>query len=793
MAEDPRLNPDPEVPPLNLDDAAPSTLRVGAASVPPGDSSRRDIGTGGALPATSPGYGGYGASGYGQETGEQLHLTDYFRVLFKRRWTIAASFTIVLGFVTLHTFTVTPVFRATTQLLIENENPNVINFQEVLQQNQRNNDYYQTQYRVLRSRLLARRTLDSAALWKHPLMAGSGEGGGLSLNPMAWASATVAMVSGWFRSDAVQELPAQAETAVQSRTIDRFLRGVSVEPIRNSRLVDISYASSNPEFAMQAVNALAKAYIEQNLDFRFSATNDAAKYLNQQVTEQRKAVDQSEEALQRYREQTNSQLLEVEDRGNIVLKRLADLNVAVTQASNDRAQKEAVYDQIRAVQNDPAALDTVPAVLSNSYVQGLKTQLAQLQREQVQKAQTLGEKHPDMVETVSAIKETETKLRLEVAKVVQALRNDYEAAKTLEQSLTDSLNRQKSEALSTSRQSIEYQVLERDAESNRQIFDGLLRRTRETGISSELLASNIRIVDAAEVPRRPTSPNKPFNLLMGAFGGLALGLGLAIFFEYLDNRIKLPAEIKTHLGLPFLGLVPAIDIRSLASAPLVNQGVPANFGEAFRTIRTNILFSSADSGSKSIVVTSTSPGEGKTLVSTNLAVSLAMASQRVLLIDADMRRPKVHEAFEMAHEPGLSNVLVNETKMSQAVRKTSIPSLWVLPAGKHPPNPAELLGSRRFKDVLTALGEHFEWVIVDSPPVQAVTDACVVAHVASGVVFVVGAEMTGRSAAKAALDQLDSAKAKHVGAILNRVDLRRHGYYYSHYYQRQYARYYTGA
>jgi len=262
------------------------------------------------------------------------------------------------------------------------------------------------------------------------------------------------------------------------------------------------------------------------------------------------------------------------------------------------------------------------------------------------------------------------------------------------------------------------------------------------------------------------------------------------FFEYLDSRIKTPDEIKMHLGLPHLGLLPALGRKAEEAYPLLNNGVPPNFSEAFRGIRTNVLFSSAQEGSRSIVVTSTAPGEGKSMVASNLAISLAQAGQRVLLIDADMRKPKSQDIFGIAQEPGLSNVLVGNAKASESVRKSMVSGLWVLPAGRIPPNPAELLGSARFRDFVTSLKDHFDWVIVDSPPVMAVTDASLIAHLASGVVFVVGSEMTSRHAAKRALDQLEHANAKFVGAVLNRVDLKHNAYYYSQYYRREYTAYY---
>ena len=255
---------------------------------------------------------------------------------------------------------------------------------------------------------------------------------------------------------------------------------------------------------------------------------------------------------------------------------------------------------------------------------------------------------------------------------------------------------------------------------------------------------------------------------------MLLGVGLGFCFEYLDTRIKDPDEIKTVLGLSLLGLVPAFQRKEITGPPLFGDGVPAAFSEAFRGIRTNLLFASAAAGPKTVVVTSTGPGEGKSVVSSNIAASLAHANMRVLLIDADMRLPQTHEIFGMSPEPGLSNVLVGNAKASDAVRRTTIPNLWLLPSGKLPPNPAELLGSARFQEFIGSLDEHFDWVIIDSPPVMAVTDPGVLAHVATGVVFVVGSEMTSKWTARAALAQLDAARPNYLGAILNKVEVRRH-------------------
>lgn len=729
-------------------------------------------------PRAVPTYG-YGSNILGAD---EVHLLDYVKVLYKRRLTALTAFLVVVLSVSIYTFTATPIYEARVQILIEKEASNVVSFKEAFEQNQLTDDYYQTQYKILQSRALARRTLDTLKLWDHPnLKAEEGGGiGGLVTAPFRW-------VAGLFRAE-VSEPPQATETKAQSRTIDRFLTNLTVSPIRNSRLVDVRYESPEPTLSPLVANTLARGYIEQNMEFKFMSSKEASEWLEQQLSEQRKHVDATEQALQRYREETDS--VSLEDRQNIVVQKLVELNAAVTRAKTERIQKEEAFNQIRTLQNDRNALDTLPAIVNNAFIQQQKGELADLQRQQAQLGEKLGPRHPDMVKLVSAIKTAETRVQAEIAKVVQAMGNDYQQARAQEQSLTRALEQQKTDALALNRKGIEYGVLERDAASNRQIFDSLMQRTRETGIAGELKTSNVRIVDAAETPRRPTRPNTRLNLLLATFGGAIFAIGLAFFFEYVDNRIKSPDEVKQHLGLPVLGLVPAVFDKTIAN-PLINNGVPTNFSESFRAVRTNVLFSSAEEGSRSLVITSTAPGEGKTIVAANLAITLAQAGQRVLLIDADMRKPRVHSVFKKAQAPGLSNVLVGNAKTSDSVRQTPVANLWVLPAGVIPPDPAELLGSRRFRDFLASLGSHFDWIIVDTPPVMAVTDSSVVGHLVTGVLFVVGSEMTSRHVAQRALEQLEQARAKFIGVVLNRVDLQHNAYYYSQYYRREYSDYYA--
>jgi len=717
------------------------------------------------------------------DAANEVHLLDYVKVLYKRRWTAGTAFLLVFLGVTVYTFTTTPIFEARTRLLIESDDPNVVNFKQVVDEGGTRTDYYQTQYTILQSRALARKTIDTLKAWDSPLLGATKEKSSFSV------AAMTAAVGSLFGGNAEEPKAADAdETAAQSRAIDSFLTQLSISPIRNSRLVDVKFRSPDATFATKAANALAKNYIDQNLEYKFSVSKEATGWLEERLAEQRKQVEAAEAALQRYREQNDA--ISMEDRENIVVQKLADLNAAVTKAKTDRIQKEAMYRQLNAIQGT-AALDTFPAILGNQYIQQQKAELASLQRQQAQMADKLGDRHPEMIRVKSAIEAAQAKLQTEVSKVVQSVRTDYQAALAQEQTLSGALEQQKGEALSMNRKAIDYGVLDRDVQSSKQVYQSLLQRAKETGISGELKTSNIRVIDDAERPRGAVKPRKALNLMLGILAGVTLGFGLAFFFEYLDSRIKSPDEVKGYLGLASLGMIPALGKNWDGKDPLINKGVPPNFAEAFRSIRTNILFSSPDEGSRTLVVTSTGPGEGKTMVSSNLAIGFAAGGQRVLLIDADMRRPRVHEPFNQDLEPGLSNVLVGNTKASEAVHKTAVPGLWVLTAGRTPPNPAELLGSKRFNEFVRSLGQHFDYVVIDCPPVMPVTDAVIAANSASGVIFVVGSEMTTREAAKTAIDQLTRGRTKLVGAILNRVDLEKNGYYYSQYYRREYVSYYT--
>ena len=733
---------------------------------------------------------------------EEKHLWDYVRVVYKRRWIAVPALLLVFGTMTFNSMRETPIYRSQVQLLIEKDAPTVTTLDRMFQSQEGwyNDEFYQTQYRILQSRSLAKRTIDGMNLWEAPRLGNGPEPRGrISASGTVWGvvDGAVALVKRPFAGgETPASTPSQAEAlagenAAQSARISEFLGALSIVPVRNTRLVEIRYTSTDPAFAAAAANAVAAAYIQQNMEFKLNTSKEAGDFLADRLAEQRQAVEASERALQEFKEQ-NGAVSIAEGTSTIAVQRLTDLNSALIKARTERINKEALFNQLKSMQAS-GTIETFPAVLANDHVQGLKTNLAQVQREQAQLSERYLDNHPEMIKIRSAVQSAGAKLTGEISKVVEGVNSEYRAALAQEQSLQGALNAQRTEAVGQNKMGIAYNVLQREADSNRQIYESLLQQTKETGISGERRATNVRVVDEAEIPRGPISPDLRADMTFALVAGLVLAIGLAFGFEYLDNRIKTPQELKAHLGIPFLGMVPALPADKQIKNPLLDNGVPQNFVEAFKSVRTNVLFSTAEEGMRSLVITSAGPGEGKSLVASNLAMALAQAGQRVLLIDADMRRPRVHEIFGGEQEPGLSNVLAGNAKSAEAIRKASTAGLWVMPAGHIPPNPAELLGSRRYAEFIASLQLHFDWVVLDTPPVMVVADSSIVANQSSGVVFVVRADHTSRQAVRAAVEQLEGANAHLLGSVLNGADLVRNPYYYSAYYRKDYARYYVSA
>jgi exopolysaccharide transport family protein len=727
---------------------------------------------------------------------QQIDLRDYLRVLIKRRWTIIAVFAIILITVSIQTFTATPIFQATTRLVIEKENPKVVSIQEVMAIDASGTEYYQTQHKIIESRVVAREVIKRLRLDENEEFVPKGKEGVISRIKRSIRGG-ISSFKNLLRSpprDARAPMQESDAGPEDSGLVSDFISRISVSPVGNSRLVDVGFKAKDKALAAKVVNTLANAYIDKNLETKLRAAQDAVRWLNDRIEEERKKVEKAEQALLRYKERHNIITDFSSDIEKVTAQKLAQLNQQVVDAESKRVEAETKYKQAAALSNTPDMMDSIPEVLNNSMIQQIKAMEVELYKKTSELSKKYGERHPQMVAIESELGTLQSRKKLEIQRVINSLKNQYQVALARENSLKAALEKQKNESLDLNQKAIEYGVLQREAESARQMYDLLIKRFKETSLTEDMQTGNIRIIDRAEVPTVPIKPKKRQNILLAIVVGLMAGVGLAFFFEYLDNTVKLPEDIKRHLKAPYLGPVPMFamngaGVQTTERLPdLVTVHAPkSTASEAYRGIRTNILFSSAEHAPQVILVSSAGPLEGKSVTSANLAVTMAQSGAGTLLVDCDLRKPTVHKIFRVPRDKGLSNLLVGACGFDEALTKTSVPNLEVIPCGSIPPNPSELLGSSRMAKLLEALRKKYSKVIIDSPPLTAVADAVVLAKMADGVIVVVRAADTPKEIVKNGLAQLHSVNAKVLGVVLNGVNMGREGYYYYQYYYYYYG------
>jgi succinoglycan biosynthesis transport protein ExoP len=714
------------------------------------------------------------------------HLLDRLNAIYKYRYVIVTIFLLVMLGVVVRTYTTTPMYRATTSVLIEDDRAaTVAGFNAATTDfSQDPEPYYQTQLRILTGRELASKVAARLHLEAMPEFNGQGPrrtGLGAVLHTMRQqAQNMLRALSGG--AEAPPPVTGQAST---DALVNAFLGKVSVDQVRGSRLVNVSVTSADPAFAARAADTLVEEYVQFNLEFRTDATRKSLDFLSGEIAKQQKKVEDSERAMAEYRETNNA--LSLEDRQNTVVAGLNQVNDSFLRARSERIQKESLYNQVRSL--PPAALAESSTLNANPQVQSLRTRLGDLNRQKVQLNERYGPKNPQVIENENAILDTTKNYQTALVAAVESIRSDYETARAQEQRFAAALEESKGAATDLSRKSVGYTVLEREAQSNRQIYEALLQRQNELQIVSNSGGNNVRLMDRAVVPGSPFTPNVRRNFLLGGLAGLLLAIGLVLAIDYLDDTVKTPEDITRRLKLPFLGLVPAVRGNT---HPLLSQEVPHEFGEAFRALRTSLVFSSGSEGTRVIALTSAQPLEGKTTTACNMAIALAYGGSRVLLIDADMRRPSVSRTLGIENTIGLSHLLTGQATARQAIRRTNVQNMWVMTAGMTPPNPSELLASERMKTLISNVQSGpFDWVLIDTPPVLAVTDAVIIAPWVAGVVFVIGSEMTQRRLAERAVETLMTSRPHILGAVLNRVDIIRNKYYYSRYYGYKYKNYYV--
>lgn len=685
---------------------------------------------------------------------------DYLRSIWERRLIVAAVSVLVVLAAGVYCLTATPLYQASAQLSIEPENPNVLAFKPVIQEETSKSDYYQTQYQLLRSRTLARMTLDQLKLWSHRDFQARGDWGG------TLAGSLVALLAAPTDAGttAPPDPPAATESVAELQAIGRFLANLSIDPVRGSRLLNVRFLSSEPEVSRNVVNTLLRAHIARTLEFRSAASHEALGWLNVRLAQQRKLVEESEHALQQYLEETSAG--SAVERQTVIGQRLADMNAALTRARAERIGREAMYEQLQRLRDDASA--ELP--VSSPAIEVLRNERAALRRKEAQLSVELGDRHPDLIEVRATVGDVERRLEAETQRYLDAARKDVLADQIREKNLTQALESEKAYAMTLEKKGIEYSVLQREAESNRQMFQSLLQRASETSISGELNTSNVRIVDEASLPLSSVAPRKRVILPVAAIAGLGLGIAAALLLGMRDDRIKSPAHLRRRVSLRFLGFAPAVSRRVLSGGELQVDGHRASaYTEALRVVRTNLSFCLGDATPRIVLVTSAMRGEGKSMITGNLAVALSQANQRVLVVDGDLRRPRQHLLFKVDRSPGLADYLADSVAQTPLLQTTQVPRVSVMAAGAAVDNAADLLGFNPVERLTQTFGRNFDWIIIDTPPVSEVTDACLFARGDARVLFVVAANQVSGEMVQAAVARLAATDAEFAGAVLSRV------------------------
>ncbi len=759
----------------------PSAPRPDPDALPPGETGsgliRRP--TSGSLARPDP------APPYPSSFEEEALLVAYWRVLVRHRWTVITFFLLTVIVATVWTFKTRPVYTANATLRIKREEPRVLKFEEVLKEDPQP-DYYQTQYQILQSRTLAKWVIGLLELDTHPeFQQPDREGGWL---PTAWALVG-ARVTGVTSRTPLPAPEGAGDLELESPITRAFQSRLTVEPVRNAQLVRVFFESRYPDLAARVVNALAEAYIAQNLDQKIEATRYASEFVAKQLEDARGKLENSEAELNRFMG-ANDILFgtpgKIEERQNLLTQQLTNLSTALLQARTERMGKETLVHQAR----DRDA-DSLPAVLQSTLIASLKGELGKLEGEYRRLGQTFKPDYPRMQRLQENISQVRRQLENEVRRVVEALDADYRAALGKEQEIQRALGAQQRLVRQLGERMGDYSLLQRQVDTNRELYTTLFTRLKETQISSALFTSNISVVDRAQVPLAPSKPRRAQNLLLAVAVGLLGGVCFAFFFEYLDTNIRDAKEVETVLRVPTLGLVPSRaavdgqrgrwlgllngdgDEESEPFALVTHTAVASSLAETFRTLRLSLLHSALERPPKTLLVTSVQTGEGKTSIATNLAITLAQSGAgEVLLIDGDMRRPHLHKLLEVPLTPGLSALLAGEVELAEALRPTSIPQLSVIPAGRTPLNPGELLASTRLSRVLEVLRGRFAHIVLDAPPLHGMSDAMTLATRVEGVLLVLRQGWVSRDAAGRAVHLLASVRARLLGVVLNDVDGR---------------------
>lgn len=739
---------------------------------------------------------GYGRGGAAET--EETHLRDYWRIIRRRLWVPISVVILAVTLTTIYNLRLPSIYEGVTKIEVERED-RVVNLKD-LQINVGGGDdtaYINTQLKILQSPRIAYLVVKALDL----------EHNGAFL-PQSKDKAQNTTQSEGRLAVSNGESDEKLEMQRLVRYTDTLQGNVDVRPVRDTRLVEIRYQHQERDLARKIADTWADVFIKSDLDRRYDANKKSGEFLERSIADYRLKLREAEEKLQNYR--VRNQVLDFGEKQNTVTDRLAALNQLLLTAENERKNLQTSFEMSKATKD----VFTLPEIQKDSLVQELIKKLGDLKQKREQLLVEFTEEWPDVKKVNQEVSQVEGELRAAQQRILGSLENQYRAAVEKENQLKASFAQQRSETMQQNEGAITAKMLQQEVDTNRQMLDKLLQSQSSVEVSAAgLIKPNLRVTEYSPMPRSPVAPKRAQNILLSLLLGLIGGIGLVLFLDYINNKVESVEDIDRHLKLPALGVIPIFEQpksrKALGDGSQNGQElVPANgvangdgsviltqveanssIAESYRQLRTSLLLSSAGHAPRTLLITSSQPAEGKTTTSVNTAISLAQTGAAVLIVDADLRRPRVHKIFGLKNNAGLCNYLAGDCDLASLIQ-IAMPNLYVLPVGPLPPNPAELLGSAKMKQVVETLSSNFDYVIIDSPPVSSFADSLILSALVEGVIIVIRSGFTPREMAQRTKTHLQSVGAKILGVVVNQIKLQPHDYYY---YSTYYSRYYYGS
>lgn len=720
---------------------------------------------------------------------QEMHLRDYLLVIKKRQMVILVVLGIVFFSTIVATFTATPIFSASSRVMIERNRTNSgLEYQGYSYEP----EFLDTQIEIIRSVNVARKVVDKLKLatqYRNLFLGAAKEEkvSALSFVPHVLVLGKKTLVSfftdsGDGRSGKVQGM-VSAKPQSDADVIAGIIQGgLSVKPLPKTKIVTITYEHTNPVIAQMVADAVVQGYIDELLEIKLSTSNYSLKWMNSKAAEERDKLEKSERELQKYMREND--LVTVENKLTVLPQKLSEVGLQLSKAETDEKELQDLLDQINATKNNPDRLETIPIFASSEVLKSIRERIYKANQNIQELSKKFGQKHPSMVKANDELRIIREERRYEIERIVSSVKNSMDLATSKKKSLQELLASTKVEVLNLNEKFVQYSIMKREVDSNRLVYDTLQAGIKKEGVTEQSQSVNVWVVKPAELPGGPAKPNKKRNILIGLILGLFSGVGLAFFIEYLDNTIRHPKDLEERFGLTVLGSVEDMRGDNRDVETFIKKNPLSPLAECYRLIRAGLLLSSADHPPKTMLITSMEAQDGKTSTTTNLARVLAQGGNSVLVIDCDLRRPRMHSLLGMANDIGLSLFLAGNTDLD-IVFPVPGEDISLIPSGPIPPDPAELLGSKKMKDLVESMAQKFDFVLLDSPPVQSVTDSLALSQFVAGTVLVIRAGKTTYEVLEGGLKKLRDVNGRILGFVLNGLkqqDTGKHYYGYSTYY-----------